>query len=342
MFFILTSIVFGSVLEAKQGETDFFKGISRPFPPPKNIASELMMDPKRILVFMETDQTTGTKFSLVNVIGGLPGGIPCVDGVNWPRGYEIVGKVPADVDLTDDDTARSLVNKGKAALFKFCPEASTIEPLEVWLFKNGIPTHPSNDYEVYASWVKQFPAAPGPRVEIKYHNKALERAKHLAKSRVSGYPGELAPADQGYTPLNQPPTTPTAPTANDRDFWQDFWQMCSENSGAVFLIICVVVFLFFQLTKSTEQTTTSDSSGGGYSSYDYSYSEPDSKPKTNSRCPACGGSGKCQNNFHSDGLLASVFVGAMTDLLSPHGCPACGKNTENPGKCSACGGSGEA
>lgn len=109
MFTILTSIVFWGVLEAKQGETYSFKGIDSPFPPPKNIASELTMNPKRTLVFMGTDEVTGTRFSLVNVIGGLPGGIPCVDGVNWPRGYEVVGEVPADIDLADDNIARSLV-----------------------------------------------------------------------------------------------------------------------------------------------------------------------------------------------------------------------------------------
>lgn len=61
------------------------------------------------------------------------------------------------------------------------------------------------------------------------------------------------------------------------------------------------------------------------------------------KCDECGGDGICKNEFHvqpEDGLLDSMYKG-MGSLISK--CPACGSsNAEMGGKCSACGGTGEA
>jgi len=211
-----------------------FKGINPPFTPPKDSISELLMDPKRTLVLMETDQATDTRFSLVKVVGGLPGGIPCVGGVNWPRGYEIVGEVPTDVDLTNDTIAKSLVNKGKAALFSFCPRASITETVTIWLFKSEIPTHQSYDYEVYASWETQLPAAPGPRIKAEYYNRALEHAKRLAESRVR----KVAPTRQSSTSPDPFPTTSTKTVTSERDIGRYIVEL-------IIGIVLVVVMLIF-------------------------------------------------------------------------------------------------
>lgn len=55
-------------------------------------------------------------------------------------------------------------------------------------------------------------------------------------------------------------------------------------------------------------------------------------------CRACDGTGECQNDHHNS-------MGAAIDLLSggfaSSNCPACGQGESVPGKCSACGGTGD-
>jgi hypothetical protein len=257
-----------------------FKGIDPPFPPPKDFMSELLMNPKRTLVFMETDQATDTRFSLVRIVGGLPGGIPCVGGVNWPRGYEIVGEVPTGVDLTNDTIAKSLVKTGKAALFNFCPEASPTETVAVWLFKDGIPTHQSHNYEVYASWEIQLPAAPGPRIKAEYYNRALERAKHLAESRVR----KVAPTRRNTTGNEADSHVPTVTYGTYLEM--RYGKYVKPIIGVVLFVILLLILI------SREGVPGSWDGGGGYSSYSSSSDDSASRrtdTRTETDVPWVGG-----------------------------------------------------
>jgi hypothetical protein len=57
------------------------------------------------------------------------------------------------------------------------------------------------------------------------------------------------------------------------------------------------------------------------------------------QCGACDGSGECHNDFH--GFFETVVNSGVESLLGGNRCPACGQDRPCPGKCSACGGTGD-
>ena len=52
-------------------------------------------------------------------------------------------------------------------------------------------------------------------------------------------------------------------------------------------------------------------------------------------CPACGGSGICQNEYHQE------IGGHPEEFILGGGCPECKGYRDSPGECPNCNGTGE-
>lgn len=121
------------------------------------------------LKLTSTDEETGTKFSIIDESGGLPGTDPCKGGYG---DLEVIGEVPSNISLADDTVAQALVEKGKDAATKACPRFSIggSAELYLWLFKGEY--NEKAKYEVYAHWKKPYPSEP---MSKKYRNLTFER-----------------------------------------------------------------------------------------------------------------------------------------------------------------------
>lgn len=150
------------------------------------------------LKLTSTDEETGTKFSIIDKSGGLPGTDPCKGGYG---DLEVIGEVPSNISLADDTVAQALVEKGKDAATKACPRFSIggRHRLDLWLLKGNYseevrePLYRNIDdnvvkapWEVYAHWEKHYPREP---MSKKYINAAIRRAK-LASEVVQPLPNK--------------------------------------------------------------------------------------------------------------------------------------------------------
>lgn len=157
------------------------------------LSSNTCAETVRKLESMGIDESTQTEYFVVRKIGGMPGSDPC----KWGGNLEVIGEVPSDISLIQDEIANQIVEKGKELALKACPRftISGSSVVELYLFKGAFDEeidyrnpifHDLYDkvieapWEVYAYWEKLYPRDP---LNRKYINAAIRRAE-LASEKV--------------------------------------------------------------------------------------------------------------------------------------------------------------
>ncbi len=141
------------------------------------------------LKLIGVDEETGTWFSVIEKIGGMPGAHPCRYGGSFV-GLDVIGIVPSDVALSDDSIAKSLIEKAKNAALEACPSFKLgRSDLRIKLFIADYKLGQSEKPIVSAEW-EELPfgsrnkETKGP---TKYLNLAAEqfRKQQLAQERAN-------------------------------------------------------------------------------------------------------------------------------------------------------------
>lgn len=140
------------------------------------------------LKFISSDEETGTRFNVIEKIGGMPGSDPCRYGGSF-MGLDVIGIVPSDVALSDDSIAKSLIEKAKNAALEACPSFKLgRSDLRIKLFIDDYKLGQSEKPIVSAEWEELPFGSRNKEIKgpTKYLNLAAEqfRKQQLAQERA--------------------------------------------------------------------------------------------------------------------------------------------------------------